>query len=687
LVLISVVIDDVFLIMEINKMFKKNKQTSVIKRMYAGFALMVLLFIATVTLMLNGTSHIYNQLESVNEEALPLVTFANQTSVKLLMVDKIFKDFLTTQDAQRMRDYEDKFSLAHQDFSAALVKLANISATNPALDTQLAELQSLESRYFTEAHNAMANYKTQLNAQQERKKTNRRYQKLQTDLRLGMIDYVNKYATDTVKIIAKTYFDKLTLIETVTSDALASDDSKKISKAMKANRRSVMRIKYSYEGLLSELPGFKDEFDASNTQFIQDAGKKDGVLDQHFKFVQSRDLLYRNIAVLAGEVDQAMAILATFRVEGEHLTSSAIETANKIYLKGYTQAIVIGGVVTVFLLFLGWLLAQNVRKPLVSILKALEALTAGDMTIRVNGNTFIEFNQLSAHINTLASNLQDILRELSSTSGNLAEVSAQNQSVMTESRARLNEQRNQTASVATAMTEMEHSVKDVATSAQTSMEKVRDVEVAAQTGRDVMSDNISTIHQLSENLNESVKVVSTVQEMSSNIGSILDVIRHIAAQTNLLALNAAIEAARAGEQGRGFAVVADEVRVLAERTTKSTAEIEDMIQNLQEKSEQASSVMQACVSEMDKSLTQTSDANSAMEEIQANIIEISKMSYHIAHAAEEQSSTSNSISRSLVDISQIADDNNLSMEQVAQVSRKLDELAHQQNELVHRFKV
>jgi methyl-accepting chemotaxis protein len=163
--------------------------------------------------------------------------------------------------------------------------------------------------------------------------------------------------------------------------------------------------------------------------------------------------------------------------------------------------------------------------------------------------------------------------------------------------------------------------------------------------------------------------------MSSDIGSILDVIRHIAAQTNLLALNAAIEAARAGEQGRGFAVVADEVRVLAKRTTKSTAEIEDMIQNLQHKSGQASSVMQACVSEMNKSLTQTSDANSAMEEIQANIIEISEMSYQIAHAAEEQSLTTNSIARSLEDISQIADDNNLSMEKVAQVSSKLDELA------------
>ncbi|WP_354624198.1 methyl-accepting chemotaxis protein [Psychromonas sp. MME2] len=205
----------------------------------------------------------------------------------------------------------------------------------------------------------------------------------------------------------------------------------------------------------------------------------------------------------------------------------------------------------------------------------------------------------------------------------------------------MNEQRNQTASVATAMTEMEHSVKDVASSAQSSMDKVRDVEVSAQTGRDIMSDNISTIHQLSDKLNESVTVVLTVQDMSSNIGSILDVIRHIAAQTNLLALNAAIEAARAGELGRGFAVVADEVRVLAERTTKSTAEIEDMINNLQSKSGQASTVMQGCVSEMNKTLMQTSNANSAMEEIQANIIEISKMSYHIASAADEQSSTTN----------------------------------------------
>jgi methyl-accepting chemotaxis protein len=669
------------------KMIKKSRQTSIIKRMYAGFAVMVVLFVATVTLMLNGTSRIYNQLESVNEDALPLLAHANQTSVNLLMADKIFKDFLTTQDPRRMQDYESKFALAHQSFSEALGQLADISAGNAALNNQLSALVALEERYFSESSKAMSNYKTQLATQRERQKAIRHFQQLQTELQIGMKEYINNQEDIAVKLMAKSYFTQLKKTETITSDALTSDKIAAISKAMKGNKRSVTRLNFAYRGLTAQLPPLKEVFDEPVKQFIQDVGKKGGVLDQHFKYVKASNVLYANITVLATEVDKAMAILETFRSEAEQAMDNAIDNADQIYTDGYTQAILIGGGVTVFLIFLGWLLAQNVRRPLISILNALETLTAGDMTQRVNGNTFIEFNQLSEHINTLASNLQDILHKLSATSHNLAEAAAQNQSIMTKSRARLDDQRQQTASVATAMIEMEHSVEDVAASAQRSMDKVRDVEAAVQKGRDVMSDNISTIHQLSENLDESVKVVSTVQEMSGDIGSILDVIRQIADQTNLLALNAAIEAARAGEQGRGFAVVADEVRVLAERTTQSTTEIEDMIQNLQQKSGQASSVIQTCVNEMSKSLTQTSDANSAMEEIQANIIEISKMSYHITHATEEQSSTTNSISRNLEDISQIADDNNLSMEQVAQVSDKLDELAHQQNELVHQFNV
>ncbi|MCW8329169.1 methyl-accepting chemotaxis protein [Photobacterium sp. SDRW27] len=666
---------------------KKKRQTSVIKRMYAGFALMTALLVATVVLMLDGAARIHNQLDSVTSDAFPLVSLANQTSVNLLAADKLFKDFLTSQNVERMQGYEEKFISAHQDFSSALKQLSVISKDNSVLSNQLTALLALEERYFSESHKAMENYRAQLNAQQERQKAVRRFQQLQTELRVGMKEYINKQDNVAVKLMAKSYFIKLKQTETITSDALASNDIEIITKALKDNKRSVTRLNYAYKGLVAQLPSLKEAFDHSVEQFTRDIGKKGGVLDQHFNYVEAGQRLYANISKLASEVDQAMRILDTFHDEAEQLMDEAIESANESYENGHTQAISMGILVSIFAVFLGLLLARNVRKPLVSMLSTLEALTDGDMTQRVDDNMFTEFNQLSHHINTLASNLQDILRKLSVASGNLAQVAAQNQTATTESQTRLNDQRQQTVSVATAMTEMEQSVKDVANSAQCSMDKVHDVEVAAQTGREVMSCNISTIHQLSDRLDESVKVVSKVQDMSRDIGSILDVIRHIADQTNLLALNAAIEAARAGEQGRGFAVVADEVRVLAKRTTDSTEEIENMIHNLQASSGQASSVMQGCVSEMHKSILQSSNANSAMEEIQSIIIEISQMSSHIAQAAEEQSTTSNSIARSLEEISHIADANYLSMEQVAEVSGKLDELANQQNDLVHRFKV
>lgn len=193
--------------------------------------------------------------------------------------------------------------------------------------------------------------------------------------------------------------------------------------------------------------------------------------------------------------------------------------------------------------------------------------------------------------------------------------------------------------------------------------------------------------KLESRLTQSVDAVKDLQSMSSQIGSILDVIRNIAEQTNLLALNAAIEAARAGEQGRGFAVVADEVRVLAQRTTESTSEIENMISNLQNSSTSANKVIQSCMDDMDQSVAQASNANSAMEEIQALIIEISQMSGHISQAAAEQSETTGEIARNIDEINQIADTSYQAMAQIAQTSTDLTQLANQQGELVHRFKL
>lgn len=236
-----------------------------------------------------------------------------------------------------------------------------------------------------------------------------------------------------------------------------------------------------------------------------------------------------------------MDLLGSFSAQANTQMQTAINNADSTYSQGYRNATILGVGTTLFALFIGWYIAQSVRKPLKATLVTLEALAKGDMTKRSQVNQFVEFSKLGNYINTLADNLQEILGRLSQASSDLTAVAEENQTTTTEAKNRLHEQRQQTASVATAMTEMEQSVTDVSHSAQNTMERVHDVEKASTTGREVMSRNINTAHQLSTRLDKSVHAVSDLQQMSSNIGSILDVIRNIADQTNLLALNAAIE--------------------------------------------------------------------------------------------------------------------------------------------------
>ncbi|WP_081091433.1 methyl-accepting chemotaxis protein [Photobacterium leiognathi] len=655
--------------------------------MYSGFVVMVALFVLTIVLMLDGTNRIHNQLTTVTTDALPLVSISNKVSVKLLAADKTFKDFLTSQDPAAMKTYEADFHKATKEFASARQELVAIAESNPELTNYINALTALEQRYFAEAQVAMKNYRTQMLAGDERQQSARRFQRLQAELSIGMKEYINEQDNMAVKMMAKNFFVKLKETETITSDALATDDISSIETAIKANKRSVNHLANAFRSLTTLLSGLKDSFGKSINQYTLDIGKKGGVLDQHYEYIEAKTRLYNNIATLTKEVNQAMSILEQFNQQATNQMDQAIQTADSTYNQGITKAVGIGIIVILLAISIGWYLARSVRRPLVSMLKTLESLTDGDMTQRTERSQFIEFNKLSHHINTLAGNLQQILSQLSQASEDLTKVAAENQSTTALAKQRLNDQREQTVSVATAMTEMEHSVTDVSQSAQNTMERVHEVERASATGREVMSKNINIAHQLSTRLDDSVTAVSDLQQMSSNIGSILDVIRNIADQTNLLALNAAIEAARAGDQGRGFAVVADEVRVLAKRTTDSTSEIESMIQNLQSSSGQAMEMMQSCVTEMDNSINQASDANSAMEEIQAIIIEISQMSSQIAQSAEEQRTTTADIARSLEDISHIADTNYTAMEEVAEASSMLDTLATEQNQLVHKFKL
>lgn len=662
-------------------------QGSVIRRMYAGFTLIVILFVITIMIMLSGMNQIHQYFGSVSKSSLPLVSLSNQTSVQLLSADKSFKDFLTTQNEERMTIRREEFSASMEEFGRDLEQLASASAGFPELENRIGELREVQARYSEEAQEAMDNYQSMFSAQEQVQLSTRRFQKLHSDLSVGMKEYVDDASSISVKVMAKSYFIKLKDAELITSDALASSDTVFVQEAVNKNRKAVTHLNYAYRGLVTQMPELKKVFESSVEQFTKDVGQKGGVLDQHNNYLIARAALYQNIENLALEVDGAMATLNGFTETATANLNQSLEQAGTIYDEGVIKAIGIGVVVVLIAVGIGYHIAQSVRQPLNSTLKTLESLTEGDMTQRIEVKYNNEFRRLGNHINTLADSLHNVLVKLNDASDNLTDTASNNQSTSLSAQSQLSAQREQTANVATAMTEMSHSVQEVANSAQNSLEKVHQVESASESGRQIMSTNISTINQLELRLNESVEAVGELQKMSSQIGSILDVIRNIAEQTNLLALNAAIEAARAGEQGRGFAVVADEVRVLAQKTTESTTEIETMISNLQTSSKSAGQVIESCMKDMELSVEQASTANGAMEEIQALIIEISQMSTHISQAAGEQSETTVDIAKNIEEINHIADGSYQAMSQIAATSESLTSLANQQSELVHRFKL
>jgi len=202
-----------------------------------------------------------------------------------------------------------------------------------------------------------------------------------------------------------------------------------------------------------------------------------------------------------------------------------------------------------------------------------------------------------------------------------------------------------------------------------------------------VNQSISAIQQLSKEVSNAAEVIGEVKQSSTEIGGVLDVIKTIAEQTNLLALNAAIEAARAGEQGRGFAVVADEVRTLASRTQQSTEEIERMIDSLQAKADDAVNVMHKNTELAEQTVTYANSAGEALGEITSSIDTINRMNEHIATAAEEQTHVAEEINRNIVNINDVAHDTVEDSNQTAESSVRLSELAMELKSLTAKFKV
>jgi methyl-accepting chemotaxis protein len=351
--------------------------------------------------------------------------------------------------------------------------------------------------------------------------------------------------------------------------------------------------------------------------------------------------------------------------------------------------LLIGALALVIGTLIALAISRSISGPLRKTTDAMNNIAQGegDLTQRLVSIGNDEVAELALAFNRFAEKVQSMVVQVSSSTSQLASAAEQMSVITDETQQSVQEQHSQIEQVAAAINEMAATAQEVANSAANAAEAAHNADDESNQGRRVVQETIDTIDSLASDIGQAVGVINQLEENSTNIGGVLEVIRGIAEQTNLLALNAAIEAARAGEQGRGFAVVADEVRTLAHRTQKSTQEIQSMIEGLQLGARNAVEVMQKSSHRSQLCVEKAASAGTSLTSITGSVTQINEMNLQIAAAAEEQTSVAEEINRNVMLISTLVEGSASGAGQTSASSIELTRLASQLQTLVGQFKI
>ena len=344
-------------------------------------------------------------------------------------------------------------------------------------------------------------------------------------------------------------------------------------------------------------------------------------------------------------------------------------------------AVVFGIIITVVVV------SRGILGPLQKSVNFAEQIATGDLTASVVVNRKDELGQLQQAMSTMRGKLVDMFSGINSAASELTTAAEGMATITSQTSTDIRQQQAETEQVATAMNQMTATVNEVAKSASNAAGGTREADQAAQKGQQVVNETIAVVEQVASRVESNADVVRKVNDASEKIGVVLEVIGGIAEQTNLLALNAAIEAARAGEHGRGFAVVADEVRTLASRTQESTQEINSVIEVLQEGAKKAVIAMDEGAAQARSGAEKAAEARDALQAITTTVASIKDMNDQIASASEEQSVVAKEIDSSVVNISQLANKTNVGADQLSVSSTELENLSVKLKDMMAEFKV
>lgn len=667
--------------------------SSIRNRILFGFGLIlaVLIFVSLSTL--SRFVNVSNGVRDVTEEIQPVVLASQNLDTELESIGNALGFYLLTREDKYKEEY-----LTSLEQASVLVKqmsafsfVTNNESYRSEVEKVSADLQKLsiyKKRMITLVNNDTINVPAQKMAGEQ---LNPMAQQLQS-----MISQMigSDYEEDNdegqrdefrAAIYDLRYYNVQIASELRTFLAFRSDD----------NIQNMTAIREVVESKINFLESSKDLYSFEQAElipnFIKVNNQYSKVLDTAIK-VHSTDKYRTDIYLvkteigplvnnmkkaLSGLVNELKNVIDSTSVELQEEADGASTQVLVLMIIG----VVIGLVVAIFM-------SRMITHPINAAVHAMEDLAEGegDLTRRLDDSGKSEIAVMAKGFNSFASKVQVLVSQVANSVENLSNVVSDVSNIVDQTQSGSQQQREKTEQVATAVTEMTASVQEVASNANLAADSAQQADENAKSGQKIVGNTVASINSLAGEIETGSNVINKLSQDAESIGSVLDVIKGIAEQTNLLALNAAIEAARAGEQGRGFAVVADEVRTLASRTQQSTTEIESMIDSLQV---QARAAVQAITQGQEKahvSVEQASTAGKALTDITDSVATITSMNIQIATASEQQSSVAEEINQNVVNISHIADQNADASNQLSASSQDLAQLAAELQDLVSHFK-
>ena len=427
---------------------------------------------------------------------------------------------------------------------------------------------------------------------------------------------------------------------------------------------------------------------ALNTYFVASAPETLRTLDDALAHYQHALQVYadtdKTIANMRKEMtDYGSGILSRsdelYKIQLERRDSES-ESANTIQLISTLLVLLFGILAAV-------VITRQITRPLRETLDVVERIAGGDLSQNLRVTRRDDLGVLQQGIARMGTTLRELIGGIRDGVTQIASAAEELSAVTEQTSAGVNSQKIETDQVATAMHEMTATVQEVARNAEDASQAAAAADTEAREGDQVVNQAIDQIERLAVEVGRSTEAMAVLQQESDKIGSVMDVIKAVAEQTNLLALNAAIEAARAGEAGRGFAVVADEVRGLAQRTQKSTEEIQTLVAALQSGTQHVASVMNSSRSLTDSSVTLTRQAGTSLQGITRTVSNIQSMNQQIAAAAEQQSAVAEEISRSIINVRDVSEQTAAASDETAKSSVELARLGNQLQMMVSHFKI